>query len=683
MAGRFIGENTRLIYDIMSYTEDHDIPGMILAIDFEKAFDSISWSFILQVLDLFNFGPSIKHWISTLYNSPIARVVVNGNMTNTFRPGRGCRQGDPISPYLFLLCVEILGIMIRSNPDIKGIHIGDREHKLSQFADDTSNILDGSEKSLRSTLHTLDKFANISGLTVNVDKTQAIWIGSKRGCRETICPDLDLNWTDTFTLLGVKFNIDLSIMVDENFSSKLRDIQYLLKNWKRRKLTVNGKIIVIKQLIVSKITHLLSSIPSPNSKFLKDINTMFYKFVWNDNQDRIARDTLTQEYNKGGLRMINIFMFNKSLKLSWIKRLVNGSKSGWKSIFNIILGNNLANAFRFGDVYLNTITGNIPNLFWKEVFEYLNDFKIVFKVNVQNCQFQPLWYNNKVKIDKNPVYYKNWANKNVLYINDLLDEYNDILSYKAFCDKFNFKPPFTVFHGLTKAVSKGYKEYLKHSKCLVHPAIPEFLTLLIRQKKGSQHIYRVFIEALQPQKLKFKIKWESVIGEKNESWWSSIFLLPIKTTADTKLRWFQYRLLHRILATNSFLFKIKRADSALCTFCSLQDETLIHIFCECIETKRFWHQLNLRIINETNIVLDMDMEQIIFGFLDSKDKRNLIFILAKFYIYRCRVQKLKLSLLAFLRELKYYYVLDRQMTDPSQQDKFQEQWNIWKNLFLV
>ena len=63
--GRFIGENTRLIYDILHFTEEKDIPGILLLIDFEKAFDSIAWTFIEQVLDLFNFGKSIKHWIQT------------------------------------------------------------------------------------------------------------------------------------------------------------------------------------------------------------------------------------------------------------------------------------------------------------------------------------------------------------------------------------------------------------------------------------------------------------------------------------------------------------------------------------------------------------------------------------------------------------------------------------------
>ena len=87
---------------------------------------------------------------------------------------RGCRQGDPLSPYIFLLCAEILSLMLKENKDIKGIKIGNIEYKLSQFADDTSLFLDGSEKSLNESIKTLNTYANMSGLKVNDSKTRAV-----------------------------------------------------------------------------------------------------------------------------------------------------------------------------------------------------------------------------------------------------------------------------------------------------------------------------------------------------------------------------------------------------------------------------------------------------------------------------------------------------------------------------
>lgn len=148
LKGRFIGENIRLVYDLMNYTEQNQIPGLLMLIDFEKAFDSISWRFIYQTLDLFNFGDSIKDWVKTFYSGIKSCVIQNGIASDYFYPQRGCRQGDPISPYLFLLCAEVLGILIRKIKDIKGIIIEGEEYKLSQYADDTTLFSDGSPESL-------------------------------------------------------------------------------------------------------------------------------------------------------------------------------------------------------------------------------------------------------------------------------------------------------------------------------------------------------------------------------------------------------------------------------------------------------------------------------------------------------------------------------------------------------
>ena len=101
------------MYDLIHLTEKEQIPGMLLSIDFEKAFDSVSHTFLKQILKLYNFGPSIQKWIKICYNHANASILVNVFLSETFRVERGCRQGDGLSPYLFLLCADVLGKMIR------------------------------------------------------------------------------------------------------------------------------------------------------------------------------------------------------------------------------------------------------------------------------------------------------------------------------------------------------------------------------------------------------------------------------------------------------------------------------------------------------------------------------------------------------------------------------------------
>ena len=106
-------------------------------------------------------------------------MLQSGFLSKQFDKQQGCRQGDPVTPYLFILCAEILAILIKQNTDIKGIFIDNiNEHKISQYTDDASLALDGSPISLFAALQTctIDFNLSFSGLKVNIYKTKIIWI---------------------------------------------------------------------------------------------------------------------------------------------------------------------------------------------------------------------------------------------------------------------------------------------------------------------------------------------------------------------------------------------------------------------------------------------------------------------------------------------------------------------------
>ena len=225
---RYIGETVRSIFDIMDLTDKENMPGLLIFIDFEKAFDSLEWNFLYNCLDVFNFGPNFKRWIKTFYANIKSCVVNNGLCSDYFELTRGVRQGDPLSPYLFLLAVETLAIAIRASEEIKGIVINQEETKLLQYADDTTAVLADLE-SAQKLFQLLGKFKELSGLKVNSLKTEGMWIGSLKNSESK---PLGIKWpTEPIKALGVFFTYDQKLSHLKNFSEKIDDIKKLINIW--------------------------------------------------------------------------------------------------------------------------------------------------------------------------------------------------------------------------------------------------------------------------------------------------------------------------------------------------------------------------------------------------------------------------------------------------------------------
>ena len=136
VSGRCIGHAVRQIFDIIEYSAKNNKVGLMFRADFESAFDSTDMEFIVATLLKFGFSTEFVKWVKLLYKNAESCLINNGFTTKFFPLQRGTRQGDPLSPYLFLLVVEILASKVRQNPDIKGIKIGNTSILQTIFADD-------------------------------------------------------------------------------------------------------------------------------------------------------------------------------------------------------------------------------------------------------------------------------------------------------------------------------------------------------------------------------------------------------------------------------------------------------------------------------------------------------------------------------------------------------------------
>ena len=425
---------------------------------------------------------------------------------------------------------------------------------MTQYADDTEFIPDGSKKP---TVRILTDFASMSGWNINYEKSQVIWIGSKIYCKYLYLAHLKLDWNPkVFTILEIKFSTNIKEISEINFENKLFEIKQVINRWMKRVITPLGRIAIIKSLLISKLNHLFFTLPNLQAFYLKYLNHIIFKFVWSNKPDRI-KISIACIVCQGGLGMVDIYAYVKALKLMWIRTIIDPMQIfKWKNLLFSVYPdfNNIAN---FGHSYPVILMKRVNNSFWKECF----DAFMSFAHNIHSSSFvefltEPIFYNPYIFIDKKPFYNSKWYQKGFSQITDVFNKNGKILSLKDIQVNFDIELSFVTYYGIVRSIRK-YFSRLKR----VQPDTFSLLddTNVMRKvfaiKNGCKQYYYKLTN--NTNIIKAESKWEELFH--SDINWTTIYPKPFKTTSDTKLRWFQCRLLHIIITTNMFLLKMNKA----------------------------------------------------------------------------------------------------------------------------
>ena len=595
---------------------------------------------------------------------------------------RGCRQGDPISPYIFILCVEILGKMIRDDKNLQGIKINNKEFKLCQYADDTQVFLDGSEKSLHHLMSILQRFYYMSGLKINEDKTKALWIGTMCKSNKVMCKNYNLDWEQKpLKILGVTFTAEVFDIWAHNVDETMHKINSLINIWSKRRLTLPGKITIIKSLILSKFTHLFLALPNPRGEFQKLLERKLFKFLWSNGPDRISRKNIVKNIQAGGLRMVNISVFITSLKVTWIRRLlIFADSDNWSTLSRI----NFNKITSMGDAYSGEVIKDLRNPFWKNILEswiqYIKSFKIDSLVKVI---YSPLWGNSQINGNRNFII-NEWYNKGIRNVIDVIDENGLIYDFQTLKDRYNIHGTYLDYAQLINRIPRLWREIInENSRNIImyryNVQINSYIFCLLRKRRGCRDVYDNIIpvnEILVPN------KWLNEVGDISGEEWKNINrnLTYIK---DVKLRDFQFKINNRILVTNTFLFKIKKKETNLCSYCNQEAESIIHLLFLCDTATHFWTNLKRWLEEKANINLQIDLKNIIFS-SPSQVLLSYIITVAKYYIYKCKFYKKTLSLKGFEAFLKLKFLNEMYIAKVNNRlDKFLGKWSSLYNYMIT
>ena len=230
----------------------------------------------------------------------------------------------------------------------------------------TRVFLKASESNLKLCLRILQWFNEISGLKINIKKTKVIRIGCIRESDRRYCKENNLDWVSKFDALGITYDVlDMQNLTEINIEGKIPQMMHLIQSWSRRNITPLGRITVLKSLILSKITHILISLPAPSEDTFKKIEKMCIDFIWKGGRHEVSKSTLYRDIKSGGLNMVNIRDFESSLKLTWIRRLISGTPD-WTEFAEQYCINHL---YQTDEIYHSKLLIKVKNKFWHSVIK--------------------------------------------------------------------------------------------------------------------------------------------------------------------------------------------------------------------------------------------------------------------------------------------------------------------------
>jgi hypothetical protein len=313
---------------------------------------------------------------------------------------------------------------------------------------------------------------------------------------------------------------------------------------------------------------------------------------------------------------------------------------------------------------------------WRELITLTNPIKSPLDIR-REC----LWLNENIKVKQKQIKWNTWRNKGINIIHDILNSEGNFLSPQELEQKFNIKCNVMTYNALKDAIPYEWRKMLKTMKIL--PETLDFKETIqininkkpkILNKLTNKDIYWILIKNIEEKSIIIdKYKIQLGIEEKR---WKTIFTIP-RVLRDTKIRAFQYKLLYKLIPCNKYLKQIKKSNTDICNWCAEVDDT-IHYFAECQQLSTFWSSFAKWFANATNTEVIITLENIIVGITKlnkETDRLNACLLLAKWHIYKNKLNQAETFFYRFLCEMKYYILVEKSIAAKNNRlEQFNEMW---------
>lgn len=658
LSKRHIANNVRLVLDILDYQELISHNSFILFLDFYKAFDTLEHSFIYQSLNKFGFGHFFTCAIQTLYTNANSSILLKYGTSPRFNVSRGIRQGCPVAPYLFLLSAQILSLLIMAS-DVQGIEIAGRQIVISQVADDTTLFLKNS-KQIPKAINLIKLFSEESGLSLNINKCELLPVKS---CNETMLYNIPVKKQVTY--LGVVITKEEKERSQLNFDPIMDKTRKRFNQWLQRDLSLNGRILLAKSEGISRLVYAAMAI-NVDPGIGKTIDKIMYNFIWKNKTHYIRNSVISNSIESGGLNFLDFTSLNYTFKINWLRDFLGSPDSIWNFIPKFVFS-------QLGGVtFLLNCNYKIEKLpvhlskFHKQV---LLAWTLMYSHSFSPHTYM-IWNNCNILYKNKSLYLPNWIENDILYVKQLFNANNVLMSYSEFLNTYQIPVTPKDFAIVMDAIPSGvislFKGYSPSPAEIIPVPVTETAlgklcfssTTLNRNSKIRNLFKKLFVTVPY-----IVHHWRTFVRNIQ---WDKVWSLPYKYFITNKQRETTYKLLHRCYPVK---YNLRSLQDTSCTFCENGLETATHLFWACPFTTNFWKQFVNYIHCKITSRFIFHYKDMLFGYYNKVDDKyfviNLLIILAKYYIHKSKFCGQKPLFVIFQNEIKLYQQTIQSSTYPK------------------
>lgn len=423
-----------------------------------------------------------------------------------------------------------------------------------------------------------------------------------------------------------------------NFKEILSKIKKLLTWWKQRDLTLMGKIQLMKIYAYSKLIYITSLMPVPEWVH-KQIEEMCFDFLWKG-KDKIKKSTVILDYQHGGLKMMNFRFFVKAQRIMWIKRLITGSQAiKWKQYFKYLMRPMGGNLIFYCNYWRDKVEIMLPT-FYESLLKSWKDMKEYVKTE-ERYRGNEIMYNNKyIQLEGQTLFDEKLFLKNIYRLHHICDEQGDLKPEAYFTEIGLSREEIIKVNKIYTLIPYEWKQNVQPSRKAIHCGLSLEFIFSKKVFKFEDITSKMVYNSQINRNVETNTAFCNLMSLYNisEREVEKIFVQPRICTLNSKLREFQFKLLHKIIYTNHHLHRFKFHENGLCSYCKKFEETYQHVFFDCSKIKELWRkcadQLNLPILKE------LSWKEIHIGIIDNTIKTrqllNHILILIKFTIFHRR-----------------------------------------------